>query len=142
VIPKWPKENYVSFSLKQLSITEEWVSIVHFKDPNYDQANGRRPALYIFDGRLFLWHGIDGNLRVKVIENIPMAINTFIDIYYEQRYVEALGNYVVSLFVNNALVVERENSNASEVENVKVYACDGWQSAGDTIIKDLKFGSL
>jgi len=73
---------------------------------------------------------------------VPTTMNVFTNYYFEQRFNEAQGKYVVRLFINDIVVKTAVNSMAYEFENIKVYTSDEYYPTCNVIIKDLKFGTF
>jgi len=85
---------------------------------------------------------VNGNKDASIYSYFPMAMNVFTSYYYEQRYDENLGNYVLRVFVNNTLKHTKTSTSAYEYQNVKVYVGSPWTNSVDAIIKDFKFGKI
>jgi len=143
VIALWPKDNFVSLSIKPIIYHETMSrSIFHFTLGGNDAVYGDRcPGLWIAGYNLLLLTGVSGNMNKQVYYG-PIPMNVFSHFYYEQRFDATTQKYVIKVSINNTVVTEMVNNDARDFQNVKAYFGNPWYLPADIITKDFKFGTL
>ena len=140
-ITVWPKENFVSFQFKLMSLIGVWRNVFHFTLLHDSSSYGDRcPALFLINDQIEFVTALNGYRNGALCRGLSVPTNVFIPVYYEQRFNATTGNYVIKTFINNTLVNEVVNNDARDFQDVKLYIGNPWYESPDVIIKDFKYG--
>jgi len=144
-IALWPKAFYISMSIKRMTD----LSAMHHSNVfrftiggAIGQYGNRCPALFLKYNSWYLTTCMNSVVSVTIYRDVPVPLHVFSHFYYEQRFNVSSGEYIIKVFINNALVKEVANSDARDFSNVKVYLSDDAHPQSDVIVKDFKYGIL
>jgi len=143
IIALWPKQNFVTLSIKPMSGTIIWANVFQFTTgENYGYHGTRCPSLFLHFDKWHCTTSANGNANNYIYSGEPIPMNVFSYFYYEQRFNATIQEYVIKVFINNTLVKEVINNDARDFQNVKIYLANSWYDPADAIVKDFKYGIL
>ena len=143
----WPKTWYVETHFKLLGTAGNFFNLFHFTTGYQNRVYGSRiPGIWIKPA-FFIRCIVDANGFVSDFFTNYRNTNLIVGITYhvrvEQVFDLAKSKYVIRFYVNRLLFEEKENSQASEFQNVKVYTCNPWHACdGEFAIYGFKYGPL
>ncbi|XP_047145235.1 uncharacterized protein LOC105847418 isoform X1 [Hydra vulgaris] len=138
-IPLFEKEYSVSFKLKSETYPQVWTNVIHLttKD-DYGKYGSRIPAIFGIPndlGSLQIASAVNGNSNYNIITQ-PLPLNEWSSIKVSQKQLNE--TYMYTVYLNELMVCNIENTMPQSFSNVLVYAGDPWRIAQDGFIKDFK----
>ena len=137
-LPELRKEYTVSFKLKPNSYSKGWKSVLHLTLGNdYGTFGDRNPGVWFHEdgsGKLSIFGAVNNDVNYYV-ETAPLPLGEWSYIKIYQHLLN--GVYLYSVDLNGKNIHNVENSKATVLKNVKVYAGDPWYNPQDGSIKDL-----